>query len=117
MSALRAGDARSAASSFSAACALSRHDALGEDACFWSGAAAKRAGDTQTARTALTSFLHDFPSSARAPEASALLGWILLDANDLDGAAALFHRAEHDRVPQVRDSAQRGLTAIERKRH
>jgi hypothetical protein len=39
------------------------------------------------------------------------------DAGDLDGAAALFHRAEHDRVPQVRDSAHRGLTAIDRKRH
>lgn len=116
MASLRGGDATNAARSFATACTLAKHGALGDDACFWSGAAAKRAGDTQAARGALGAFLHDFPSSARAPEAAALLGWIDYDAGDLDAAEALFHRAEHDRVPQVRDSAQRGLTAIDRKR-
>jgi len=45
-----------------------------------------------------------------------LLGWIVYDAGDLDGAEKLFQQAKLDRVPQVRDSAQRGLTAIQRKR-
>lgn len=117
MASLRTGDAASAAHSFATACGLAKHAALGDDACFWSGAAARRAGDTPAARSALAAFLHDFPGSARAPEAAALLGWIEYDAGELDAAEALFHRAEHDRVPQVRDSAQRGLTAIDRKRH
>jgi len=116
MAALRAGDAKAAASSFGAACTIAQREALGEDACFWSGAAAKRAGETPAARTALASFLKSFPGSARAPEAAALLGWIHYDAGELDAAEQLFHQAEHDRVPQVRDSAQKGLTAVDRKR-
>jgi TolA-binding protein len=115
--ALRAGDAAGAQRSFASACERARKDALGQDACFWVGAAAKRAGDASAARTALTQFLAQFPGSARAGEAAALLGWILYDAGELDGAATLFHQAEHDRVPQVRDSASRGLTAIARRAH
>jgi TolA-binding protein len=117
MASLRAGDARAASRAFATACTMAKRDALAEDACFWAGAAAKRSGDTNTARAALAAFLQQFPSSARAPEAEALLGWILYDAGDLDAAEKLFHQADHDRVPQVRDSALRGLTAIDRKRH
>ena len=116
VAALRGGDAAGATRSFAAACTAAVHDALGEDACFWVGAAAKRAGQTAVARDALARFIRLFPKSARAGEAAALLGWILVDANDLDGAKKLFESARTDRVPNVRDSAQRGLTAIERKR-
>jgi TolA-binding protein len=115
--ALRAGDAGAAAKAFSTACSEAAHAALGEDACFWAGAAAKRAGDPTMARGALAQFLERFPSSSRAAEASALLGWLLYDAGELDAAERLFHQAERDRVPKVRESAQRGLTAIQRKRH
>jgi FecR protein len=114
--ALRAGDASAAAKAFSTACNEALHEPIGEDACFWTGAAAKRAGDAATARTGLEHFLKQFPTSPRASEASALLGWLLYDAGELDAAEQDFHRAEHDRVPKVRDSAQRGLTAIQRKR-
>jgi TolA-binding protein len=114
--ALRAGDAAAATKLFASACSRAASDALGEDACFWAGAAAKRANDTKTARAALAHFLDRFPASARAPEASALLGWILYDANDLDAAEAQFRKAEHDKVPKVRDSAVKGLEAIARKR-
>src|SRR5207248_4063328 len=75
MAALRANDPAGATKLFAAACVMARHEALGEDACFWVGAAAKRAGDVASARTALASFLTAFPQSARAPEAAALLGW------------------------------------------
>jgi len=71
--ALRAGDFRRALPSFAAACTASIHDALGEDACFWVGATARRAGDP-SARGALERFITVFPSSARVAEASALLG-------------------------------------------
>jgi TolA-binding protein len=114
--ALRTGDASAAAKAFSTACNEALHAPLGEDACFWTGAAAKRAGDAATARSALEYFVKQFPTSPRAAEASALLGWLLYDAGELDAAEQDFHRAEHDRVPKVRDSAQRGLTAIQRKR-
>jgi TolA-binding protein len=113
--ALRANDVHRALPAFTAACTAAIHDALGEDACFWVGATAKRAGDP-SARASLERFITQFPSSARVAEASALLGWLLYDAGDLDGAERRFHIAEHDRVPAVRDSAQRGLTAIARRR-
>lgn len=110
--ALRANDAGTAAGKFETACTAALHTALGEDACFWAGAAAKRANDTAHARTALERFIASFPGSSRVGEASALLGWILLDAGDASGATSAFHRAEQDRVPRVRDSAAKGLAAL-----
>ncbi len=116
VAALRAGDAEGATRSFTAACSAARGNALDEDACFWVGAAARRAHQTATARIALASFLQRFPGSARAGEAAALLGWILYDAGELDTAETRFRLAAGDRVPQVKESAERGLAAIERKR-
>ena len=112
---LRAGDAAAATRSFSSACTAAQKDALGEDACFWVGAAAKRAGQTATAREALTRFLSSYPSSARAGEAAALVGWILYDAGELDAAKARFELAARDRVPKVKASATKGLEAVKRK--
>jgi hypothetical protein len=114
--ALRANDAATAADKLDAACKAALHTALGEDACFWAGAAAKRANDPARARAALDVFVTSFPSSPRIGEASALLGWILLDAGDRSGAEGAFHRAEQDRVPRVRDSAAKGLAALRAKR-
>ena len=115
MTALRDGDAAAAATSFGAACVAS-HSALADDACFWSGAAARRAGQSAAARRALEQFIARFPGSARAGEAAALLGWIVLEGGDAAEAERLFQRAASDRVPQVRDSAVRGLAAVARKR-
>jgi TolA-binding protein len=116
MTALRSGDAASAVTSFAAACNAARGDALAEDACFWVGAAANRAGQSAVAREALTRFVQKFASSARVGEASALLGWLLYDAGDLDAAEARFQRAVTDRVPKVKASATKGLEAIRRRR-
>jgi len=113
--ALRAGDPAEAAGRFETSCATAG-GALSEDACFWSAAAAKRAGRPE-ARARLERFLRAFPRSGRTGEASALLGWTLYDAGDLVGAEARFRAAVSDRVPKVRDSARRGLTAIERRRN
>ena len=111
VAALRAGDAAVATRSFAVACSAAKGVALGEDAC-----AAKRAGQTSVAREALQRFVERYPSSARAGEASALLGWILYEAGDLDGAQRMFDRAANDAVPKVRESAERGREAIKRKR-
>lgn len=113
---LRSGDAAAATLSFTRACTAAQNDALGEDACFWRGAAAKRAGQASTAREALTRFLETYPSSGRAGEASALLGWLLYDAGELDAAQQRFEVAARDRVPKVKESASRGVEAIKRKR-
>lgn len=112
---LRAGDAGGASKAFAKACSDAAADAR-EDACYWSGVAAKRAGQTSAARDALTRFISTFPSSARAGEAAALLGWLLYDGGDLDGAERRFSAAAKDQVPTVRESAKRGLTAVERRR-
>ncbi len=116
IAALRTGDAVAATKSFTAACAAARYDALGEDACFWLGAAANRAGQVSTARDALVQFLAQFSGSARAGEAAALLGWLLYNAGELDAAESRFTDASKDRVPKVRESATRGLEAIKRQR-
>jgi len=116
MAALRSGDAAAAATSFVAACNSARGDALAEDACFWVGAAANRAGQSSAAREALTRFVQKFPSSARVGEASALLGWLLYETGDLDTAETRFQRAATDRVPKVKASADKGLEAIKRRR-
>jgi TolA-binding protein len=89
---LRAGKSDEAARSFAASCGAAGNEAFAEDACFWTGVAAKRAGQTRIAREALTRFLAKFPTSGRAAEASALLGWELYDAGDLDGAERWFRR-------------------------
>ncbi len=112
---LRAGDASAASKAFANACSDAGADAR-EDACYWSGVAAKRAGQLSASRDALVKFISAFPSSARAGEAAALLGWLLYDDGDLDGAERRFRTAAKDRVPSVRDSAARGLSAIERRR-
>ncbi len=112
---LRAGDAGGASKLFAKACNDVSADAR-EDACYWTGVAAKRAGQTAIARDALAIFISAFPSSARTGEAAALLGWLLYDDGDLDGAERRFRTGAKDRVPSVRESAERGLTAIERRR-
>lgn len=52
----------------------------------------------------------------RARAKPRLLGWILFEADDLDGAERRFKQAANDRVPKVRESATRGITAIDRTR-
>ena len=41
---------------------------------------------------------------------------ILYDAGELAAAEAQFRMAANDRVPKVKESAERGLAAIQRKR-
>ena len=108
---MKRGDDAAAAASFKAS-RTAAGSAVVEDATFWEGVALARAGDSAGAIAALKRFTSKYPKSARNGEASARLGWLLLDAGDKDAAAAMFHAAENDRVESVRKSAKKGLDKI-----
>jgi hypothetical protein len=110
--ALAAGEPKRAAKAFERAAKAAPDDPMAEDAWFWRGAAQARYGTS----SGLTWFLKHYPRSPRVGEASAMLGWLLLDAGDLDGAEARFHAAEDDKVDSVRASAAKGLKAIAKRR-
>ncbi len=115
-SALRAGDHASAARGFERAATVAPRSALSEDAWYWRAVSLARAGQPAEARAAFTEFLEHYRNSPRAPQASAMLGWLLFDAGDLAGAEDRFRTAVADPAPTVRDSAAQGLDAIRRRR-
>jgi TolA-binding protein len=110
--ALRTGDARRAAVAFAASHAAAGRGAVAEDARYWEGIALARAGQASEAIAAMRRFLAAHPASSRAGEASARLGWLQLDAGQLDGAERSFTAAAADRVPAVRRSASKGLEKL-----
>jgi hypothetical protein len=110
---LRSGDPAGAAVAFAEVEAFARGDAIAEDALFWQAVSLAKASRKPEARAAMTRFMARFPESARFGEASALLGWMLLEAGDRDGARQAFERAAHDRVERVRASAAGGLQQLE----
>jgi hypothetical protein len=114
--ALRAERFAEAAVAFERAAAAAGDQPLAEDASFWKSVCQARTGSRGTARVSLSAFIDRFPGSPRVGEASAMLGWILLDQGDLDGAGRLFAAAANDRVSNVRQSARSGLAEIERLR-
>jgi TolA-binding protein len=114
--ALRAGDPALAARSFAAARRAAKGGAIAEDAHFWEAMSLGRAGRADAAIDSLAGFLEAYPRSSRAGEAAAKLGWLQLEAGDLDAAQRAFERATDDRVPKVRESARSGLQAVERRR-
>ena len=111
---LSAGRAAEAAEGFRAVEALSPGDAIVEDALFWRGVSLERAARPAEAGAVLLRFTSRFPRSERIGEASAMLGWILLEAGDADGARRAFERALDDKVDRVRESARSGLARLGR---
>ena len=109
--AMRSGDHAAAAASF-AASRRAAGSALAEDATYWEGVALARGGKPAEATTALRRFLSTYPRSARAGEASARLGWLLLDAGKPDAAKPLFEAALADPVAWVGRRAKSGLKKI-----
>ncbi len=114
--ALRSGDHESAARGFERAATIAPHSALAEDAWYWRAVSLARAGQPVKARAAFAAFLETYRGSPRAPQASAMLGWLLFDAGDLVGAENRFRTAVTDPATAVRDSASQGLEAIRRRR-
>ncbi len=114
-SALASGDPRRAATAFEKAARTAPDDPLAEDAWFWRASALSQAR-ASGASEALATFLKQYTRSPRAGEASAMLGWLLLERGDLDAAEARFRAAANDRVDRVRGSAAKGLAAVEQRR-
>jgi hypothetical protein len=109
---LRGGDAAQAATAFREVEQQAGGDAISEDAAFWQAVALARANLTADARRELTRFVAHYPGSARVGEASAMLGWMLLDSGDTEGARRAFERAVTDKVDRARASAQSGLERL-----
>jgi ferric-dicitrate binding protein FerR (iron transport regulator) len=114
--ALRAQHFSDAAAAFERASANAGEQPLIEDAWFWRAVCEARIPRKTAAKLSLAGFIDRFPHSSRIGEVSAMLGWLLLQEGDLEGASRLFASAVDDRVSEVRRSARTGLDAIGRKR-
>jgi TolA-binding protein len=108
---LRAGDSAGAADAFREVVRTST-GSVREQGTFWLGVAQARAGRSREARATLEGFIDAFPASSRRGEASAVLGWLLVDAHELAGARRAFERAASDPVDRVRASAANGLARV-----
>jgi TolA-binding protein len=109
--AMRSGDFAKASTTFARAGILDPDGALAEDASYWYPVALARAKRPE-AVTAFREFLDRYPRSTHAREASAMLGWLLVDANQRDEAERRFRAAADDPNPEVSGSARAGLAAL-----
>jgi hypothetical protein len=110
--ALRGGDYLAAAAAFGRSASADPADPISEDARYWRAVALARGGRPASARAEMAAFLTRYPTSARAGEISAMLGWLLLDVHDRAGAQRRFRAAAGDRADAVRASARAGLQAL-----
>jgi len=108
-SAIRSGKFDTAATAFEQAAALDAYGQVEEDARFWRAVALARAGRPIQAGAALELFLTAHAASSRAGEASVMLGWLLFEHGDYQGAAARFRAALDDPSPRIRDRAVDGF--------
>ncbi len=117
--ALRQGHHQAAAACFTRAAEQSNGAAsvsLLEDARFWRAVALARAGQHPPAVAALRDFLRQHPGSARAGEATVILGWQLLREGQLDEAQRCFEAAASDPHSAIRDNVRSGLTTVAARR-
>ncbi len=109
--ALRAGDFTRASTTFARAGILDPDGPLAEDASYWYPVALARAKRSE-AVDAFREFLDHYPRSAHAREASAMLGWLLVDARQRAEAERRFRAAIDDPSPAVSASARAGFAAL-----
>jgi len=110
--ALRGGDFAHAAGGFARVVLLAPDSPLGEDAGFWRAVALARGKRSLEAVAAFHDFLDGYARSSRAGAASAMLGWLLIDARAFDEAERRFQAAAGDPDPAIRRSARAGLDAL-----
>ncbi len=120
--ALRSGDFRGAADAFGRGLELAPDGALADDARYWravslarlakSAQSSTRAAAAAAAVTAFRDVCDGHASSHHRGEASAMLGWMLVDARDLSEAERRFKAAIDDSNAEVRASARAGLDAL-----
>jgi TolA-binding protein len=113
--ALRGNDFRKAALGFERVVALSPAGPLADDAAYWHAVSLARGAHPTEAVAAFREMLDDYPHSPRTGEASVMLGWLLVDANQLDEAERRFRTAATDPSQAVRASARSGLEALAKK--
>jgi len=111
---MRAGDFTRAATAFTRVFILAPDGALAEDAAFWHAVALARGERRAEAITAFRDFLALHARASRAGEASAMLGWLLVEAGQRAEAARRFQAAASDPSPAVQQSARAGLDALAR---
>lgn len=109
--AVRAGDFAAAAESFATVEQVGGEPRVAHDAAFWRSVALARAGRTAAAVDSFRAFLASRPDSPRAGEASAMLGWLLVERGERALAGREFRRALNDPSDRVRRSATLGMRA------
>ncbi|CAN5877633.1 hypothetical protein BH11MYX3_BH11MYX3_39560 [soil metagenome] len=109
--AMRRSEYQRAAAAFARTVALEPHGSLAEDGAFWYAVALARVPRLADATAAFHGFLAEFPTSTRAGEAAAMLGWLLV-ASAPQEARQLFEAALHDPSASVQHSARQGLDAL-----
>lgn len=109
--ALRANDFATASAAFARTALLDPDGPLAEDASYWYPVALARAKRGEAAG-AFRDFLERYPRSPHAGEASAMLGWLLVDAGERAEAERRFRAALDAPTEQVRTSARAGLAAL-----
>jgi len=112
-SALRGSQFELAAANFAKALAAAPDGSLADDARFWHAVALARGHATGPALAAFHDLVDQHPNSIHAGEASAMLGWMLVDAKRLDEARQRFAAAINDPSAKVRASAQAGIDALD----
>ena len=80
----------------------------------WRSVALARSGQDAAAAEAFADFLAQHPGSPRAPEAGAMLGWLLFETGHYDSARRRFAEVGASAPARVRESAAKGLEAVER---
>ncbi|HEY6038391.1 MAG TPA: FecR domain-containing protein [Kofleriaceae bacterium] len=111
--ALRDSQFELAAADFAKALASAPAGALADDARFWHAVALARGHAAGPAIYAFRELVDQHPGSIHAGEASAMLGWLLVDAKRLDEARERFTAAINDPSSKVRASAQAGIDALD----
>jgi hypothetical protein len=111
--ALRGSQFAAAAAGFAKALLAAPDGALADDARFWRAVALARGHAAGPAIAAFRELVDEHPGSTHAGEASAMLGWLLVDAKRLDEARERFGAATNDPSPKVRASAQAGIEALD----
>lgn len=112
--AMRRNDFSAAAAAFARVLAVSPDGPLSEDASYWFAVSTARIPQPINAIAAFRAFLDQYPHSRRTGEASAVLGWLLVDAGDRTEAKRRFEAATTDHSTEVRASARAGLDELAR---
>jgi hypothetical protein len=112
--AMRRNDFARAASVFAHVLVLAPDGPFAEDASYWFAVATARIPQAATAITAFREFLDRYPRDPRAGEASAMLGWLLVEAGNRTEAGRRFEAATTDPNEGVRASARAGLDELAR---